>query len=261
MIDQTASRSTELACHDRVFAYHDFRNTVVFTTVSQAQERVNHYEQRYSGFQPIIVYGHKKTFELSAGLIDYTEYMTTHWKKRKIDSRTTTRLGLHGDYYHILNTSDNSVHPDHSEPLVLDAAETILQQLSSLVDIKVSARVHGRSDRKPIFGCEFVACTPGEFASKKVSIDYKADHNFDDPFTDSEKKGRSEDGRFKGFLREWKVWDFAEIRDDERGWGVGGTARMTICYNEGVLGVAVRWNTGRKQEVSTLETCKSMYKH
>jgi len=42
VIDQTASRSTEFVCHDRIFAYHDFRNTVVYTTISQAQERVNH---------------------------------------------------------------------------------------------------------------------------------------------------------------------------------------------------------------------------
>ena len=55
VIDQTCSRSTEWSCHNRIFAMHDFRNVIQYSTISQAQERVNHYEQRYGGFQPILV--------------------------------------------------------------------------------------------------------------------------------------------------------------------------------------------------------------
>ena len=35
VIDQTSSRSTEWACHDRIFATHDFRNMVQYSTISR----------------------------------------------------------------------------------------------------------------------------------------------------------------------------------------------------------------------------------
>ena len=89
VIDQTSSRSTEWACHDRIFATHDYRNVVQYSTISQAQERVNHYEQRYGGFQPIRVYGHTRTFRLSAGKINYDTFLTNPWEKKKIDVRTS----------------------------------------------------------------------------------------------------------------------------------------------------------------------------
>ena len=36
--------------------------------------------------------------------------------------------------------------------------------------------------------------------------------------------------------------------------------RLTICYKEGVLGVAVRRKTDIKIKINTLQTYKSMYK-
>jgi len=108
VIDQTASRSTEFVCHKRIDSYHCFRNTIVFTTASQADERVNHYEQTYGGFQPIRIYAHKKTFELSAGRIDYAEYVTKQWTKQRGPAR---------DQYRIVNTADNSIHPYYNQPL------------------------------------------------------------------------------------------------------------------------------------------------
>ena len=263
VIDQTASRSTELVCHDRLFAYHDFRNTVVYTTISQAQERVNHYEQRYEGFQPIRVYGHMKTFLLSAGRIDYAEYMTNLWTKRKIDHRTVTRLGLEGDLYHIKSTSDNSIHPEFNEPVGLSYADRILQDLCSFVEVKVSDRVRGRSGMKPVFGCEFVPCKINEFSAKKAQLEaiVGGEVNFRNPFVPSLSKGKV-GGLWQGFLRVWKVREFSSISEKEKGWGTtgpGGSPRLTICYNNDVLGLAVRWNTGAFEEVNTLTTFKSMY--
>lgn len=260
VIDQTASRSTELVCHDRIFAWHDFRNTVVFTTVSQAQERVNHYEQRYGGFQPIRIYGHKKTFELSAGRISYNDFMTTPWIKRKIDIRTVKQLKLKGDYYRVLSSSDNRVHPNYSGPLSDDEANKILQTLSSFAEVKVSARVRGRSGLKPIFSREFVPLSPEEFSLKKNFLESKipGGATFRNPFNESIKKGK-DGSKFKGHIRGvWKVWSFEELSEKEKAWG--GSARMTICYNGDVLGVDLRWNTGMFEEINTLETFKSMYK-
>lgn len=85
IFDQTSSRSTEWACHDRIFAMHDYRKNSNFTILSQAQERVNHYDTKYtSGFQPIRVYGSLKTFQLSAGYIDDCQYLSQGNNRPKI---------------------------------------------------------------------------------------------------------------------------------------------------------------------------------
>ena len=84
--------------------------------------------------------------------------------------------------------------------------------------------------------------------------------------------------QFKGYIRKYRVFSFVEDADPaenhltytkangslgvEQGWGTtgaGGRARLTVCYRNGNLGFAVRWNTGRFKEVNTLETFKSMY--
>ena len=245
VIDQTASRSTEFVCHDRIFAYHDFRNTVVYTTISQAQERVNHYEQRYGGFQPIRVYGHKKTFQLSAGLIDYATYMTNPWYKRKVHKQET---------YLIKSTADNTTHPDHPQPMSLGDANRVLKELASFVDVKVADRVKGRSKIVPVFGCKFIACTPQSFTALSLSLQ--------NPFTASEEKGLVE-GRWQGYLRGWGVYDYEHVYTN-RGWGMNSPrnfVRITICYQGDTLGIALRWKTGEREEINTLQTFKSMYHH
>ena len=147
VIDQTASRSTEFACHDRIFAYHDYRKTKVYATISQAQERVNHYEQKYGGvFQPIRVYGHKLTWQLSAGQIDYDDYgdgNEKQWKVRKVRGK---------DSYFIKSTADKSVHPDYPQPVSEDAAAAFKKTLGcSGGKVKLADRVTGgiKKERAP----------------------------------------------------------------------------------------------------------------
>ena len=87
IIDQTSSRSTEWACHDRVFATHDFRKKSSYSIICQAQERVNHYERKYGGFQRISVYGHRKSFILSASRdqkSEYENYLNNLWMIKKV---------------------------------------------------------------------------------------------------------------------------------------------------------------------------------
>jgi hypothetical protein len=250
VIDQTASRSTELVCHDRIFAYHDYRNTVVYTTVSQAQERVNHYAQKYGGFQRIRIYGHKKTFQLSAGLISYGEYMESEWTKKKVSNQ---------EAYHIKNKA-GEIHANYPDAMTSDAADRALQEIGCFAQVKVSDRVRGRSKIVPVFGCEFHSCTTETFAA--LGLSKRFDHTFDNPFLSSLAKGM-QDGRMQGYLREWGVFEF-EYVESNRGWGMTGpknTVRLTICYRQGQLGVAVRWNTGEKEEINTLQTFKSMYHH
>ena len=254
VIDQTASRSTELACHDRIFAYHEFRNTVCYTTVSQAQERVNHYEQKYGGFQRIKVYGHLKTFKLSAGRISYGEYMNNDWHKKKIVNK---------DLYLIKKKIDGTIHPDYSEPMNLPDADTVLQILGCFAEVKVSDRVRGGIKFVPYFGCEFVPCTNESFFEniQPKLHELNIQQTFQNPFIKSLEKGTS-DGKLKGYLREWKVFNLSEV-EKNKGWGMNGArtkARLSICYLEDQIGVAIRWKTDAIVKIDTLETFKSMYR-
>jgi hypothetical protein len=79
----TSTRSTEWDFHDRVYCTHDYRNSICYSTVAQAQLRVAHYRQKYGSFQKIKVYGHLKTFLFAAKLIDVTEYLIHDWTKEE----------------------------------------------------------------------------------------------------------------------------------------------------------------------------------
>jgi hypothetical protein len=260
-IDQTSSRSTEWKCHDRVFATHDFRNKLIFSTISQAQERVNHYTEAYGGFQPIKVYGHKKSFQLSAGMISYTDYMNHDWEKRKVDQRVADRSGLVGPHYNIRKTSGNREnHPLCRSPLPESECNRILQEIGCFAEVKVSARVRGGTKLVPIYDSEFYPCTKQTFSSIKTRLESRfPDHRFQNPFTSSEQKGL-DNQKYKGYLREWKVFDYETQVKTQPGWGVGPNApRLTICYRDQILGVALRFDTGRKEIKNTLTTFKSMY--
>ena len=83
--EQTSTRSTECAFHDRVFATHDYRPNISYGTIAQAQLRVAHYYGKtYREFQRIRVYGHLKTFLLAAKMISVTDYLNDDWKKIQI---------------------------------------------------------------------------------------------------------------------------------------------------------------------------------
>lgn len=82
--EQTSTRSTEWEFHDRVFATHDYRPTVSYGTIAQAQLRVAHYSSKYGEFQPIRVYGHLKTFLLAAKEITFSDYLNDDWQKKQV---------------------------------------------------------------------------------------------------------------------------------------------------------------------------------
>lgn len=292
VIDQTASRSTEFKCHDRIFAYHDYRNKVVYTTISQAQERVNHYSQNYGGFQPIRIYGHVKTFQLSAGQITYDEYMNHTWTKKKVSdlyfikkreddsthpnyphymSSVEANRVLHQleddawtkkrvpDLYLVKSKENDSVHPDYPHHMSLVAVNRVLHLLGCFVQIKVSERVRGRVKTVPVYECKFESCTAQTFSAEALRRKYELRHDFQNPFARSAEKELI-DGRIQGYLREWNVFEFSYI-ESNKGWGMtNGAPRLTICYREGVLGVAVRWKSARTEVINTLATYKSMYR-
>ena len=263
VIDQTSSRSTEWSCHDRIFALHDYRNSFVFSVLSQAQERVNHYMDRYGGFQPIRIYGHLKTFLLSAGRISYRNYLHNEWTNKKVDIRTASSLGLEGDFYVIRRTDGSKeIHPDYSKYYTEEESERILKELGCSDRIQVSARVKGGTKLVRVYDSEFYPCTKLNFDRLKTLLENDSRFNgrkFQNPFTASEEQGLV-DGKYKGYLRGWDVFDYDTQVKTQVGWGVAtNSVRLTICYQGDVLGIAVRYDTGRTEERNLMEAYRSMY--
>jgi hypothetical protein len=273
VIDQTSTRSTEWSCHHRIFATHDFRTTIQYATISQAQERVNHYDTKYpGGFQPIHVYGHLKTFLLSAKRISYNDYFQVEWDKYKIDARRRRQLELEGNLYEIKNEK-KELHPIHYHPLTEGEANDILIELGcGSKKIGLSSRVRGDVRTLPVFGIHWFECNADSFEEKLKNIrqseegvmafkDCELTYNPANPFKNNRRPPPREDGMEHGYLRGWGVYNYEEDIVRQPGWGLSGQdkPRLTICYKEGVLGVALRWNTGEMEEMNRLTAYKSMY--
>jgi hypothetical protein len=262
VIDQTSSRSTEWACHDRIFATHDYRNEIQYSTISQAQERVNHYRQRYGAFQPIRVFGSVKTFQLSAGLIDYGTYLQHEWESRKVTN---------ADKWIVRKTATGHArHPDCPAAGLPEAAATkLLQELGCYADNKLSGRVAGRVVEKPIYAAAWRLCTETTFpvtfeafcGSPPAGFVKTAVRN---PFIAARAYMAKKEpallaaGQWLGQHRGWKKLDFDRDIEGSADMGSTGGTRIKVCYRAGSLGVAIVWQTGTEM-VDSLRAYKSMY--
>jgi hypothetical protein len=267
VMDQTSSRSTEWACHDRVYATHDYRTSLQYSILSQAQERVNHYIGKYiGGFQPIRVYGHKKTFELSAGRINYEQYFACEWTMRKVDIRRATRDNL-GEIYEIKNEA-GVIHPVYNTPILKARAEEVLRDLGCFGDLSLSSRVLGTVRQLPVYDTYWFPCTEATWTTSITTVKNNVaegkfrTHIFENPFLNARARGHAPgpDGKEFGYLRGWNILEYETHVKTQPGWGVGPDApRITVCYNIGVLGAAFRWHTGEFRESNRLNTYRSMY--
>ena len=274
VVDQKSTRSTEWACHDRIFAEHDFRASVRFSAVSQAVERVNHYEQKYGGFQPIRIYCHTKTLRLSAGQIDYPEFMTDLWESRKLDKRSTGGAEL----YQIRSKSTKAPHPEYAHPVDAATCERVMQELECGATTTLSNRVEGSVVEVRDYQTRFypvAETTDDGWSSVKEAVrqDFgrALTRSFNNPFPLSLTKGL-DDGRYKGRMacrrgeELWRPLDFDRDIKGRASWGhtdIGedglDQSQRVICYRGGVLGVAVRVDTGEKTLMNTLKAFRSMY--
>jgi len=278
VIDQTSSRSTEWACHDRVFATHDYRAASrVYTAISQAQERVNHYDSKYgTGFQPILVYGHKKTFQLSAGQIDYGTYLAPQWIVAD-QSRAEVAEGAvavpNAPTYRIENIYTRDAHPAYPDAMDSVAADMALQCLIGVVS--VSSRVAGTVKETHEICAEWHPCRSNEwdrFLTVLAGLHrrgYTGKDRFKNVFARKEAKPVPGTDLWRGCVSSWydrtegpdgrwKVLDYQEIKDQT--WGVReDKARLTICYNDNVLGIAIRYHTDAKVVTTTLASKNTMY--
>jgi hypothetical protein len=262
--DQTASRSTELAFHDRLYAIHDHRKTIDMAAFIQAVLRVAHYDSKYGGFQPIRIYAHKPTLEYHARRITFEQWvgMSQAWKMVRVN-------GLNPVVFKIQD-SEGSVNPLYPELMPERRAKEVLALLGCGVKLSLSPRLTKLSTRMmPIFGTYFFPTTRETFgrdiecAQRRPGHERFRDHNFENPFESAVRRAQPPrpDGMEIGWLRTWGVWDYDQHIDGNGGGGsvtIGGP-RLTICYKDGVLGVAVRWHTEAFQQMDPVRVVRSMY--
>ncbi len=262
VIDQTSTRSTEWACHDRVYAHHDFRNTITYSVVSQAQERLNHYTSKYEGgFQPVRIYGHKRTFELSAGLITYHEYITLDYASKKM------RVDGHEDSYRIIHKNNRTVHPDYPEEYTEHRANEILAIIGCLEVPSISSRLKGTIRQETVTESRFIACGPDTFETiARPQIEAACiGQAFHNPFTRAAE--HMEGDRYKGYLRGWFILNYEnDVKPSRWGFSIRDLdgpveqrpGRITVCYKDGMLGIALRKPIGA-ETISNLTTWQSQY--
>jgi len=269
--DQTSGRSTEWSFHDRIFATHDYRKSIAYNTVSQAQLRTAHYMQKYGGFQPIRIYGHVPTFQLAAGLITPSEYMKTEWMMQKVTRSNPPR-------YRVKPATVGRRFPATLSGAVeeyrnADPEKTILEEKVATIllihlggvegNIHLSQRISGSVREIPNVIIKHFPCGPenvsglvGRIWADELACYIPPRHRFDTKTLFHEKIGEM----WCGHLRGYHVLNYEDVKEN-RGWGIQlpkSVVRLTTCYKEGVLGVALRVVSGIKV-VENLESVRTMY--
>jgi hypothetical protein len=87
-------------------------------------------------------------------------------------------------------------------------------------------------------------------------------NTFANPFSNARTNGHAPgpDGKEFGYLRGWNVLDYNTNVKPQPGWGVGlDSPRITVCYNNDMLGAAIRWHTGEFCQSNRLNAYRSMY--
>lgn len=161
IMDQTSCRSTEWACHDRVFAYHNFSKHIYYNNSSQQDERPNHYSTKYEGgFQRIRIYANKRTFEYSAGLITVSSYLQGEFKMKPFYD--TGR-------FCIVNNDTSVVVEGGSNGLEKSIAEQRMLELGSHCVPKLSPRVTSVVKDKPDIRMIFVLCQSNDEYNEMIA--------------------------------------------------------------------------------------------
>lgn len=285
--DQTCTRSTELGDHSRIFATHDYRKNIVFSTVAQAQQRVNHYADPnadsdiYKEFQEIQVYGHLKTWLYAAKALKFDEYLAEDFKAEVETSYPGIQAWRVVSVSHpaLAAFTGNVAGKVMDRHLSRDEAKALLKTLGNRRNVTLSARVGGRVTKQNELKHIFIACpnmeadfdTVKQFASEKYAVMHPTKPmaiNIRCPFEISRRlKGIQADGKWLGYQKgaikgNWNCWQFKEIKSmgDPLGSFDGLAPRRVICYNGEELGIALSFPTGRKVNVSSITTSQnSMY--
>lgn len=252
VMDQTSSRSTEWAFHNRCSVEHDYRPNITFAVVAQAQLRAAHYESRYGGFQPIRVYGHLKTWMFADERISVEEYMNNRWRVKKNNKLPT---------YRIVDPL-NRIHPRYNQSVTLSQANEIMEELGCDSKVELSSRIRGGTRRVPKVLHDFEPCTSETFTHAITALKSRIPHiesnNFNSPFKEEH---RTPEGLYEcPFRGEWAVREYPYFFKNRWGFSWDNTGpRIGVCYRNGECGIAIRYTNGEEEFIDTLETYRSMY--
>lgn len=282
IMDQTSSRSTEWACHDRVFATHNFSRSTFYNNKSQQDERSNHYITKYpGGFQKIRIYSHVRSFEYSAGLITVGSYLQGEYKMQLIAGT---------DKYCIIKIETGYVElgacngrPDTCRGggncicnigLEKEYTEQMMLELGSHCTPKLSPRVMSDVKDRPNVRGMFICCqSDDEYnvmiadPSSRLNLfikngdeswnqNYRPTGNIFTRQTELQTDGTTYWTRLRG--------SFSKVYTDQlSNWGFSlsqTTPRLMVCYNRETeeLGVYIRTFHGVSL-TTDIETSGSMY--
>jgi hypothetical protein len=280
--DQTFSRSTELACHDRIFATHDYRNQITFSISSQAVERMNHYSTKYedsetkkyvpSGFQPVRIYCHRKTLLLSAGRISYEAFLYNEWEMKRVSERRQRRLGNQDQQQQppmfLIQKSDSTreIHPNYPDSMTEAEARAALIELGcEKRPSKLSARVAGDIDNTVQIDSRQVPCSSAA-QFEQLAQDGQLNGNDGNrprvnPFESYAPDPEDLDRRFKSNIRGVrKPRTVEEVLHENWGINERTRTRRSICYTEEGQCVILIQSFNGTQEVDNLTAVGSMYR-
>lgn len=286
--DQTCTRSTELGDHSRIFATHDYRKNITYSTVAQAQQRVNHYADpsadpasldQYRDFQEIQVFGHLKTWLYAAKVLTFDEYLAEDFKaEEKLYPGFKAWQVVSTAHPAVSFFTGNEAGKVMDRHLSKEAAKLLLKTLGSGRNITLSARVGGKVSKQNELKHMFVPCpnmeADFEMVKERASMFYARQHpgkpmviNIRDPFAISRRvKGIQPNGKWMGYQKgaengSWGIWQYDDIckMDDPLPDFDSLAPRRVICYKGGEVGVALSVPTGYKVKVSKIMAKNSMY--
>ena len=190
--------------------------------------------------------------------------MNNEWEAKLLSKKDLDAKKLQGPHFLIQTPTTRVLHPDYPVPVPITEKDRILELLCCHADVKLSARVMGREREVAIVGTDFYPCSNETYPEVNALLRERfPTHRFNNPFPSSLEKGLV-DGKYKSCIRSiWSVREFTDVKK-EASFGVigpGGSERLKICYKDGQLGVAVCYDTGRKETRSTLEAVRSMYRN
>jgi hypothetical protein len=233
--------------------------------------------QNYGGFQPIRIYGHLKTFQLCVGQISVVDYLTNEWVVKKVPKSEPPRYRLKNTINcneRLPESLGGELPEKDGYPLELAQRMLLIMGCTNNGGTKMSQRVKGQSKRVPVTNAKFYPCEPENVREVVQQIGLDDDERIS-PYLLKPNGQRhvfsvanlfrpahwdEMAGKWRGTLRGNHIFEYEDLENCVAGIRIGKeSCRLTVCYNDGQVGLCLRVATGELREVSDLNAYKSMY--
>jgi hypothetical protein len=159
-------------------------------------------------------------------------------------------------------------------PLELAQRMLLIMGCTNNGGTKMSQRVKGQSKRVPVTNAKFYPCEPENVREVVQQIGLDDDERIS-PYLLKPNGQRhvfsvanlfrpahwdEMAGKWRGTLRGNHIFEYEDLENCVAGIRIGKeSCRLTVCYNDGQVGLCLRVATGELREVSDLNAYKSMY--